>query len=105
MELHTFSSLNKNFLPQYHNTMEKADRPIVFFNPEVLANKQLPALSVSEVAEAFNIPESAIVTSSAHLLSALNSVERQSINLLVMTSGNLGGINIKEWVDKRAWLL
>ncbi|GAO29194.1 UDP-N-acetylmuramate--L-alanine ligase [Geofilum rubicundum] len=102
LELHTFSSLNKTFLPQYRNTMEKADKPIVFYNPEVLKHKQLPALSVAEVSAAFNIPASAIVTSSSQLLAALNAVEMQQVNLLVMTSGNLGGINIKEWVDKRA---
>lgn len=101
IELHTFSSLNKSFLPQYHNTMQKADRPIVFYDPNVLLHKQLPALSIAEVAAGFNLPESAIVTTSAQLLSTLNSVALEHVNLLVMTSGNLGGINIKEWVDKR----
>ncbi len=101
IELHTFSSLNKNFLPQYRNTMERADYPIVFFDPSVLAHKQLPVLSTEEVAEAFNIPVKAILTTTAELLLALNSVALDHANLLVMTSGNLGGINIKEWVDKR----
>jgi UDP-N-acetylmuramate: L-alanyl-gamma-D-glutamyl-meso-diaminopimelate ligase len=67
----------------------------------VLLHKQLPALSIAEVAAGFNLPESAIVTTSAQLLSTLNSVALEHVNLLVMTSGNLGGINIKEWVDKR----
>lgn len=105
MELHTFSSLNKNFLPQYRDTMQKADRPIVFYDPNVLLHKQLPALSVAEVAAGFNLPESAIVTTAAQLLSTLDSLTLDNTNLLVMTSGNLGGINIKEWVDKRDDLL
>lgn len=102
MELHTFSSLNKNFLPQYRHSMQKADRPIVFYDPNVLLHKHLPALTVAEVAEAFGVPESAIVTTPEQLLSTLNNVKLYHANLLVMTSGNLGGINIKEWVDKRA---
>jgi UDP-N-acetylmuramate: L-alanyl-gamma-D-glutamyl-meso-diaminopimelate ligase len=53
------------------------------------------------VAKAFNIPETAIVTTTSELLASLNGVALNHANLLVMTSGNLGGINIKEWVDKR----
>src|SRR5690606_18965818 len=60
MELHTFSSLDKNFLPQYHNTMLLADEPIVYFNPGVIEHKGLSPISTVEVAKAFNIPEHSV---------------------------------------------
>ena len=101
IELHTFSSLNKDFLPQYCNTMGNADQAIVFYDPNVLSHKKMPALTAAEVAAAFNIPESAIVTNATELVLTLNSVELDHASLLVMTSGNLGGVNVKEWVDKR----
>lgn len=36
LELHTYSSLNKNFLPNYANTMLAANERIVYFNPHTL---------------------------------------------------------------------
>ena len=38
-ELHTFSSLNRDFLPQYRNAMDDADHAIVYFDPEVVEHK------------------------------------------------------------------
>jgi len=99
MELHTFSSLNKDFLPQYFNTMEKADRALVFYNPNVLEHKKLSPLTASEVAEAFNLEESSIVTSAVDLLENLRNEKLINTNVLVMSSGNLGGIDIKEWAE------
>ena len=45
MELHTFSSLNADFLPLYEATMLAADKAIVYFNPETVAHKKLPEIS------------------------------------------------------------
>lgn len=104
IELHTFSSLNKSFLPQYYDTMKKADEPLVFFSPEVIDHKKLPAIKAGEVAAAFNIPESAVITSSEVLRERLDGIEFNNLNLLVMTSGSLGGINIKDWVESNSGL-
>ncbi len=51
LELHTFSSLNADFLPQYEATMLTADKAIVYFNPETVAHKKLPEISVDQVKE------------------------------------------------------
>ena len=41
MELHTFSSLKKDFLPQYKNAMAAADVAYVYFSPSVVAHKKI----------------------------------------------------------------
>ena len=57
MELHTFSSLNAAFLPQYRHTMDLADEAIVFFNPEVVKHKRLPEISSEDVRKVTERPE------------------------------------------------
>jgi UDP-N-acetylmuramate: L-alanyl-gamma-D-glutamyl-meso-diaminopimelate ligase len=53
MELHTFSSLQKEFLPLYENAMAAADKALVYFSPEVVAHKKLEPITISQVQEAF----------------------------------------------------
>lgn len=96
MELHTFSSLNKAFLPQYRHTMQAAERAIVFFNPEVLHHKQLPALTPREVAEAFDHPNLKIFTHPEELVRHLRDELWDESILLIMTSGNFSGVNLTE---------
>lgn len=98
MELHTFSSLSKDFLPQYQGTMALADEALVYFNPQVLAHKRLPVVSAAEVAQAFGLPETAVVTSKAELLERLRGFSLQEANLLIMTSGNFGGLKVQDFV-------
>ena len=96
MELHTFSSLNKKFLPHYKGTMDAADRAFVFFNPEVLEHKKLPPVTKEEVAEAFDHPGLTVFTDSGELTKELKKINWDNKNLLIMTSGNFSGIDIKE---------
>ena len=56
LELHTFSSLKKEFLPQYKNSMDAADLAIVYFNPHTIAHKKLEPITEQQVAEAFPFP-------------------------------------------------
>ncbi len=95
MELHTFSSLNKDFLPHYKGTMQAADRAIVYFNPEVLKHKQLPDISKEEVAKAFDHPNLIVFTNPDKLTEELKKEEWKNQNLLIMTSGNFSGVDIK----------
>jgi len=95
MELHTFSSLNKDFLPQYKNTMDEADVAVVFFNPDVLAHKKLPQITELDVYKAFDCKDLKIMTKSSELLSFLHNQDYQGKNLLIMTSGNFSGLDIK----------
>jgi UDP-N-acetylmuramate: L-alanyl-gamma-D-glutamyl-meso-diaminopimelate ligase len=98
MELHTFSSLNKVFLPHYLDTMTKADEAIVYYNHEVVAHKKLPALAVSEVEEAFG-EGVRIFTDSQEMKKYLTGVSWQNSVLLMMSSGNFDGIDFDKFYD------
>jgi len=100
LELHTFSSLNAAFLPQYLNSMALADEAYVFFNPEVLAHKKLPAITPGQVAVEFNIPESNVITTTEAVGGVILATSLENLNLLVMTSGNFGGLNLQKLTDQ-----
>lgn len=97
MELHTFSSLNKTFLDEYDGSMAMADRAIVYFNPDTLKHKKLAAISVDEVSQAFGGSNIEIYTSSKDVVNALKDIDWHNKNLLLMTSGNFGGLNLDEF--------
>ena len=100
MELHTFSSLNKKFLPHYKGTMDAADKAFVFFNPEVIEHKQLPPLTKEAVAEAFAHPDLTVFTNPDELVERLKETDWKGKNLLIMTSGNFSGVDIKSLSEK-----
>jgi UDP-N-acetylmuramate: L-alanyl-gamma-D-glutamyl-meso-diaminopimelate ligase len=100
LELHTFSSLNAEFLPQYEAAMLAADKAIVYFNPHTVAHKKLPEISFEQVKEAFNQPDLWIYQDAGKLLNDLLNSEWQGSNLLIMTSGNFDGQDLPSLAQK-----
>jgi len=96
IELHTFSSLNRNFLCQYKSTIDNADIPIVFFNPETLKHKKLELLSEDFVKESFQNMALKIFTDKDVLKDFLLNINENNIILLLMSSGNYAGLNLIE---------
>ncbi|MBF9252632.1 peptidoglycan synthetase [Pontibacter sp. 172403-2] len=95
LELHTFSSLNRSFLPQYAGSLDKADEPIVYFNPKTIAHKRMEMLTETELKEAFRNPRLQVYTDSEALQQHLTSRNWQNANLLLMSSGNYNNINLE----------
>ena len=96
MELHTFSSLNKEFLSQYDGAMKNADKAFVYYSPKTLAHKKLQDLSPEEVKNAFNSTNITVFTNSTDLVEALKTNNWQNKNLLMMSSGNFDGVDFDE---------
>ena len=94
LELHTFSSLNPAFLPQYAHCFDAPDVAVVYFNPHVLEHKRLPPLAAATVAEAFQRPDIKVITDSAELASFLRSQTWDNANLLLMSSGTFDGLDL-----------
>ncbi len=91
MELHTFSSLQKDFLPHYSGSMNKADRAIVFFDPHTISHKKLEAITPEMVKAGFNRPDLEVYTDSDMLFDELRKVDWKDTNLLLMSSGTYSG--------------
>lgn len=99
LELHTFSSLNKAFLPQYMGTMNKADTAVVFFNEHTLKMKNMPPLSIDEVKTFFNKPDLYVFTDNTELKRFLEQFNFKKRNLLLMTSGTFMGLDMKQLAE------
>ena len=97
MELHTFSSLMADFLPQYKGCMGEADIAYVYFNPKVIEHKQLTPITAEEVRDAFGTKNVEVFTDSAALQERLKSLNYENTALLMMSSGTFDGINVKEF--------
>ena len=97
MELHTFSSLMADFLPQYEGCMANADVAFVYFNPKVIEHKRLTPITAEEVRKAFGTENVEVFTDSQLLQERLRSLTYDNTALLMMTSGTFDGVNIPEF--------
>jgi UDP-N-acetylmuramate: L-alanyl-gamma-D-glutamyl-meso-diaminopimelate ligase len=98
--LHTFSSLNKDFLPLYAGTLDPADVACVYFSPHTLEMKKMPAIDPEEIKTAFQLPRLRVFTQRVELEDFLKSQKLAGTNLLLMSSGNFGGMDIQAFVEE-----
>lgn len=100
VELHTYSSLNEAYLNEYRDTMQEAEYPAVFINQEAL--KQLNAEMISEATlkQAFNQPNLVYLNGIDRMKQYLDDLSPTGKNLLFMSSGNYGGINLVNFAGK-----
>jgi len=103
LELHTYSSLNKDFLDHYQGTLDPADTAIVYFSPHALQLKRLPALTEQQVRDGFNNQSLEVFTSPAELVERLLQKENAGDVLLMMSSGNYDGVDLtllaNRWIN------
>jgi len=100
MELHTFSSLQKEFLPHYKNCMETADKAYVYFSPKVVEHKKLPPISKELVKNAFASDNVTVFTDSDELIKQLRKENLTDTNLLLMSSGNFNGVDLNTFAEE-----
>lgn len=92
MELHTFSSLRKEFLPLYDGAMNAADEALVYFSPAVVAHKKLEPLTIEHVQAAFG-GKVKVVNDTQEVLDFIRAKKWDHSVLLMMSSGNFDGID------------
>ena len=92
MELHTFSSLKKEFLPHYIGAMDTADEAVVYFSHEVVHHKKLEPITKEMVQEAFG-GKVTVMTETAEVLAYIHQQKWNNSVLLMMSSGTFDGIN------------
>jgi len=98
LELHTYSSLNAEFLKEYEGALDNADVAIVFYSPDAVKIKQLEEVTYDQIANAFNRKDLIIYTNPAEFKEYLYSLKHddKGTALLLMSSGNYGGLNFDE---------
>jgi UDP-N-acetylmuramate: L-alanyl-gamma-D-glutamyl-meso-diaminopimelate ligase len=94
MELHTFSSLNKDFWQEYAGSMDASDTAIVYIDEETLALKKMPPIDKNEVIASFKKDGLQVLQNKTELANFLLSQNYENAVLLLMTSGTFGGLDI-----------
>ncbi|MEL7342116.1 MAG: cyanophycin synthetase, partial [Bacteroidota bacterium] len=94
-ELHTYSSLNKAFLPHYQKSLAQADVKIVMIDPHAVAKKRMEPIEKADLLAGFGEKELHYVQNAEELQATLKSV-RQGENdvLLMMSSGKFDGLDL-----------
>ncbi|GFD92233.1 peptidoglycan synthetase [Alteromonas sp. KUL156] len=96
LELHTYSSLNAEFLSEYKGALDKADKAVVFYSPHAVKIKQLDEVSEEQIAKAFERDDLIIYTNPQEFKEFLFSQNLENAALLLMSSGNYGGLDFDE---------
>lgn len=100
LELHTYSSLNEQFMKEYSGAMDKADAAAVFYSGHALEMKRMPPLPREKVVEGFGKKDLAVLNQKEELVQWLQSQSYQNANLLLMSSGNYDGIDMLTFAKK-----
>ena len=96
LELHTYSSLNAEFLKEYEGALDAADVAVVFYSPDAVKIKQLEEVSYDQIAQSFQRDDLIIYTNPAEFKDFLFNYDLNNSALLLMSSGNYGGLNFDE---------
>ena len=96
LELHTYSSLNAEFLKEYESALDFADVAVVFYSPDAVKIKQLEDVTYEQIASAFNKKDLIIFTNPKDFKDYLFGLNLENSALLLMSSGNYGGLNFDD---------
>jgi UDP-N-acetylmuramate: L-alanyl-gamma-D-glutamyl-meso-diaminopimelate ligase len=94
LELHTYSSLNENFISEYQNTLKYADEAIVFYSAKSIEIKKIKEISFDKIETSFKHKKLNVFNNTPALEKFLKSKDYEDTSLLFMSSGNYGGLNI-----------
>lgn len=96
LELHTYSSLNAEFLKEYKGALDAADVAVVFYSPHAVEIKKLEEVTHEQIANAFGRDDLIIYTNPEDFKKFLFSQNFEGKALLLMSSGNYGGLDFEE---------
>tara|TARA_R110000787_G_scaffold250841_1_gene356401 strand:- start:2069 stop:3421 length:1353 start_codon:yes stop_codon:yes gene_type:complete len=96
LELHTYSSLNAEFLEEYKGALDKADKAVVFYSPHAVKIKQLEEVSIEQIGKAFGREDLIIYTNPEEFKKFLFSEDLNNKAIVLMSSGNYGGLDFEE---------
>jgi UDP-N-acetylmuramate: L-alanyl-gamma-D-glutamyl-meso-diaminopimelate ligase len=96
LELHTYSSLNAEFLAEYKGALDKADKAVVFYSPHAVKIKQLDSVSEQQISNSFQRDDLIIFTNPTEFKEFLFSQKLDQSAVVLMSSGNYGGLDFEE---------
>lgn len=100
LELHTYSSLNVNFMNEYKGALDEVDEAVVFYAKHALEIKKMPDLPADKVKEGFGNNDLIVMNDKSELLKWLKKINTSNANILFMSSGNYDGLNINSLAEE-----
>jgi UDP-N-acetylmuramate: L-alanyl-gamma-D-glutamyl-meso-diaminopimelate ligase len=100
LELHTFSSLNEQFMSEYNGALSKADVAIVFYSKHALEIKRLPDLPIDKIRNGFNQPGLLVMNDKKQLEDWLTHNDFTNSNIVLMSSGNYDGLDMLTFAER-----
>ena len=96
LELHTYSSLNPEFLSEYKGALDNADKAVVFYSPKAVKIKKLDTVSSAQILKAFQREDLLVFTDPLAFQDYLFAQDFNNTSLLLMSSGNYGGLDFEK---------
>tara|TARA_B110000003_G_C16643444_1_gene531061 strand:+ start:311 stop:1666 length:1356 start_codon:yes stop_codon:yes gene_type:complete len=96
LELHTYSSLNPEFLSEYKGALDGADKAVVFYSPKAVKIKKLDTVSSAQILNAFQRDDLLVFTDPIAFQDYLFEQDFNNTSLLLMSSGNYGGLDFEK---------
>lgn len=96
LELHTFSSLDPEFIKGYAGSLAPADTAMVYLDKEILQKKGNTTYTEEEIRKAFARNDIMLVESPDILREMVIAHLDPAHAVLLMSSGNLGGLKVDE---------
>jgi len=96
LELHTYSSLNAEFLKDYKDTLKQADEAVVFYSPHAVAIKGLEKITEKQIFEAFQKEGLHVFINPTDFKEFIYNKKVENSSLLLMSSGNYGGLDLND---------
>jgi UDP-N-acetylmuramate: L-alanyl-gamma-D-glutamyl-meso-diaminopimelate ligase len=96
LELHTYSIFNPEFLKEYKGALDPADEAVVFYLPESVRIKKLKEVTPAQITQAFEREDLRVFTEAAAFREFIFQQDLENSALLLMSSGNYGGLDMEE---------
>jgi len=98
MELHTYSSLTKDFISLYEHTMDDADIACIYYNPHTLKIKKLSYIDPEEIKRMFQRPDLNVFVDSGDFQKWLVDLKGNNDVILLMSSGDFDGLDFNSLI-------
>jgi UDP-N-acetylmuramate: L-alanyl-gamma-D-glutamyl-meso-diaminopimelate ligase len=100
LELHTFSSLNEQFMQEYQGALDGADEAAVFYSHHALELKRMPPLPKEAVMTGFGKNGLQVVNTKSEIEAWLQAQDYSNSVVLLMSSGNYDGLDVATFAGK-----
>ncbi len=100
LELHTYSSLSKEFLSHYKNTLDGIGEAMVFYSPHTIEMKKLSPISPDDIKKEFDFPGLKVGHVAGDIQDFIRENGEGKTVLLFMSSGKFGNLHLEELTDE-----